>query len=33
MFRESNFYDFIITSDHEIVWLDIERNFILQWNV
>lgn len=32
-FYDSNFFPYVITSDREIVWLDVDRDMILQWNL
>lgn len=33
VFYDSNLFSHVITSDREIVWVDNDRDLILQWNV
>lgn len=33
IFKDSNFYSFAITSDREIVWVDVDRELLLAWNL
>lgn len=33
VFDDSNLFPYVITSDREIVWVDNDRDLILQWNV
>lgn len=32
-FQDSNLFPYVITSDREIIWVDADRDLLLQWNL
>jgi hypothetical protein len=33
VFHDSNLFPYVVPSDREIIWVDNDRDFILQWNL